>query len=137
MKGSAASQEMEEGPEMQVAWDAWHRRVGEAVFNRFNQMAKAAFKYSDQLACKVSYTVTRDGQIKDIKVLDQSPNIMFNTLVTTALKSLSGDIDLLQFPEGSRRQEVEKIATFTQNYGVDGFRSTVGDKEEVRAKGKQ
>src|SRR5262249_35500208 len=136
-KASATSQQLDEGPEMQVAWDAWHRRVGGAGFNRFNSMSKATFKYSEPLACKVSYTVTREGQIKNITMLDRSPNQMFDLLVTTALKSLSGDYAVLQFPEGSRRTEVEKIATFTQNYGVEGFRSTTGDKEAVRAKGKQ
>lgn len=123
-------------PELQVAWDEWHRRIAEAVFARFNQMSKAAFKYSEPLACKVSYTVTREGQVKDIKMLDQSPNVMFDLLVTTVLKSVNGDIELLQFPEGSRRLQVEKTATFTQNYGTEGFRIKTGDNEAVRAKGK-
>jgi hypothetical protein len=134
---SASAQAFQESPELQIAWDAWHQRIGQAVFARFNNMSKAAFKYSEPLACKVSYTVTREGHLKDIKILDPSPNPMFNVLVTTAIKSINGDLELLQFPEGTRRTEVEKIGTFTQNYGVEGFRYTTGDKETVRAKGKQ
>ncbi len=123
-------------PELQVAWDEWHRRIAEAVFARFNQMSKTAFKYSEPLACKVSYTVTREGQVRDIKMLDQSPNMMFDLLVTTVLKSISGDIELLQFPEGSRRLQVEKTGTFTQNFGMEGFRIRTGDNEAVHGKGK-
>ncbi|MCI0353029.1 MAG: TonB C-terminal domain-containing protein [Acidobacteriales bacterium] len=129
--GSAADQT----PDMQLAWDAWHERIAAVLFNRFNFMAKAAFQYSPPLACRVSYTVTRDGQVKDIKMLEPSPNIPFNLLVTAVLKSIGGDKDLLKFPEGTRRTEVEKSGTFTQNYGVEGFKYTTGDKEAVRAKG--
>lgn len=126
----------DESAEMQIAWDAWHRRVGQAVFARFNAMSKAVFKFSEPLACKVSYAVTRQGQITSIKVLEPSSNMMFDTLVSTSLKTLSGDVDTLQFPAGSHRQSVEKVATFTQNYGVEGFRCTTGDKESVRTGGK-
>ncbi|SRR5579875_196973 len=124
-------------PQMEVAWDAWHQRVAKALFQRFNAMAKMAFKYSPPLACKVGYTVTREGTVKNIRVLEPSTDVSFDVLVTTALKSISGDKDLLQFPLGSHRAEVERTGTFSQNYGVEGFRYGGGDRETVRAKGKQ
>lgn len=126
----------DQSPELQVAWDEWHHRLGEAVFSRFNALSKAAFKYSGPLACKVSYVVTSHAQIKDIKVVEPSADATFNVLVTAVLRSINGDRELLQFPEGSRRLDVEKVGTFTQNYGVEGFRYRTGDREAVRARAK-
>ena len=100
-------------------------------------MSKAAFRYSEPLACKVSYTVTNDGDVKEIKIVEPSPNVMFNLLVTAVVKSLSTDKELLAFPDGSRRAKVEKSGTFTQNFGVEGFRYKTGDKESVQSKGKR
>ena len=118
-------------PEMQLAWDAWHHRVAEAIFQRFNFFARAAFKYSPPLAVRVSYVVTRDGQVRDVKLLDKSTNVMYNGLISQVVKSIGGDTALLQFPSGSRRQTVEKFGTFTQNYGAEGFRYTTGDRETI------
>lgn len=128
---AASSKDPDSSPELQLAWDAWHRRVAEAIFQRFNFFARAAFKYSPPLAVRVSYVVTKDGQVKDVKLLEKSANVMYNGLVLQVVKSIAGDTALLQFPQGSRRQTVEKFGTFTQNYGTEGFRYTTGDRETV------
>lgn len=122
----------DQSPEMQLAWDAWHRRVAEAIYARFNFLAKVAFRRSPPLLCRVSYVVTRDGQIQNIQVQEKAANVLFNVIVFQTVKSLNGDIQLLQFPAGSRRMFVPKNGTFTQNYGGDGFKYTVGDRETVR-----
>lgn len=119
-------------PEMALAWDMWHRRVAEAIYTRFNFLAKLAFRRSPPLLCQVGYLVTRDGHIQNVQVQQKSPNVLFNVVVFQTVKSLDGDYNLLQFPPGSRRQFVPKVGTFTQNYGGDGFKYTVGDTERLQ-----
>jgi hypothetical protein len=123
----------DKSPELQLAWDQWHRRVANAVYERYNAMAQMAFKYSRPLGVYVTYVVTRDGQITDVKLQQKSPNVAYNTLIILVIKSLSGQKALLQFPQGSKRFSVDKGGTFTQNYGgVLGFKYATGDRETVR-----
>jgi hypothetical protein len=118
-------------PDMQLLWDMWHKRVAEAIYQRFNFLAKLGFKHSPPLLCQVSYVVTRDGHINNVQIQQKSPNILFNMIVSQTVKSLDGDVNLLTFPQGSRRSFVPKVGTFTQNYGNDGFKYTTGDKETI------
>lgn len=124
-------QDPDSSPEMQLMWDAWHKRVAEAIYARFNFLAKVAFRHSPALLCRVSYVVTRDGHIQNPQIQEKSTNVLFNVIVFQTVKSLEGDINLLQFPPGSRRMFVPKSGTFTQNYGGDGFRYTMGDRETL------
>lgn len=121
-------------PEMQLAWDEWHRRVAQCIFERFNFFAKAAFRHSPPLMAKLTYTVTRDGQIINVNMPQKASNVLFNVLVHQSVKSLNGDMSILAFPQGSRRMWVPKSGTFTQNYGNEGFRYTVGDRETVQGR---
>jgi hypothetical protein len=118
-------------PEMQLLWDAWHRRVAGEIFTRFNLFAKAAFKYSRPLQAVVTYRVTRDGRVEDVHLVKSSANLFFNLLITQVVKSLNGNVALLQYPPGSRRQVVQKSGTFTQNVGTVGFRHQTGDAERI------
>ncbi len=120
-------------PDMQLAWDQWHRRLATAIYQRFNVMSQMAFKYSRPLATYVTYVVTRDGQITNVELQQKSPNIAFNTLLLLVIKSLSGQRELLKFPDGSKRMSVDKGAMFTQNYGTQGFKYTTGDKETIHS----
>ncbi len=126
-----ARNDPDNSPEMQLAWDEWHKRVAAAVYDRFNSIAQAAFKYSQPLACYVTYTVTRDGRIINLNVSQKSPNVPFNAMVVLVINSISGQTDLLCFPAGSRRTVVNKAGMFTQNYGVQGFKYTTGDRETL------
>lgn len=132
MQQQMQPQDPDSSPEMQVAWDLWHKRVASAIYTRFNFLAKLAFRHSPPLLCQVSYVVSRDGQIQNIQVQQKSTNVLFNVIVFQTVKSLNGDINLLQFPPGSRRMFVPKLGTFTQNYGGDGFKYTVGDRETLQ-----
>lgn len=123
----------DQSAEMQLAWDSWHRRVAEAIFARFNIIAKSAFKFSPPLQCRVNYVVTNSGQIGNVQMEQKSSNTFFNLLVLTVLKSVHGDATLLKFPDGSRRTLVAKQGVFLQNYGREGFRHTVGDAEVLRS----
>lgn len=124
-------------PDMQLAWDMWHKRVAQCIFERFNFFAKAAFRRSPPLMSKLTYVVTRDGQITNMNMPQKAGNVLFNVLVFQSVKSLQGDMSILQFPEGSRRMYVPKSGTFTQNYGSEGFRYTVGDRETLQGQGRR
>ena len=116
--------------QMQVQWELWHRRVAEAIFVRFDGVAQRAFANSRPIACHAAYTVTRDKQITNVRLLQKSNNIVFNSMLLMVLKSMNGN-PILEFPPGSRRQFVEKTGTFSRNYGVQGFKFTTGDQETV------
>jgi|AGTN01.2.fsa_nt_gi hypothetical protein len=117
-------------PELQVAWDIWHKNVAMQIYQRFDAIAQKFF-HGRPLACQVAYTVTRDGRIINVRMLQKSPNIMFNSSLLLVINSMRGN-PVLQFPMGSRRGVVEKTATFTRNYGVQGFKHQIGDQERVR-----
>jgi hypothetical protein len=125
-------QDPDSSPEMRLAWDVWHHRVAEAIYVRFNAMAQLAFRYSRPLAVYVSYTVTRDGRVTNIQLLQKSPNVAFNAMVFMVVNSMSGQKDTLAFPQGSRRMTVDKGGMFTQNYGVQGFKYITGDYETLK-----
>jgi hypothetical protein len=130
LNGSAeARNDPDNSPEMQLAWDEWHKRVAAAVYDKFNAIAQMAFKYSQPLSCYVTYTVTNDGRITNVNLPQKSTNVAFNAMVLLVINSISGQTDLLCFPTGSRRMFVNKAGMFTQNYGVQGFKYTTGDRE--------
>ena len=119
---------------LQLAWDAWHKRVADEIFRRFDAVAQKAFAHSRPLACRVAYTVTKDGSVDNIRVLERSPNILFNSMLLLVLKSMKGN-PVLAYPPGSRRMSVEKTGTFSRNYGVQGYRYTTGDRETIQQRG--
>lgn len=121
-------------PEMQVAWDAWHKRVAAAIYDKFNTIAQAAFRYSKPLTCYVTYTVTNDGRVINVQMPQKSTNIAFNAMVLLVINSMTGQTALLAFPQGSRRTFVNKAGSFTQNTGVQGFKYTTGDRETIPGK---
>ncbi len=123
----------QDSPAMDIAWNEWHRRVAEAVYVRFNNMAKMAFPQSRPLACNITYTVTRDGQIINCRTLQGSGDKVFDNMVLQVVASLNGS-PLLQYPQGSRRQQVEKLAGFEHNFGDPrGFKYQF-DNEHVKGK---
>jgi hypothetical protein len=128
----------DQSPDMQLAWDAWHKRVAACIFERFNFFAKAAFRRSPPIMAKLTYSVTRDGHILNLNMPQKSTNVLFNVLVFQSVKSLDGDMSILQFPDGSRRMWVPKSGVFTQNYSNQaGFKYTTGDAETVQGGGRR
>jgi len=128
-----SAEQEEQHPQMKLAWDQWHKRVAGAIYSRFNGLATTAFKQSQPMACEVAYTVTRDRKIQNIQLIQKSPNIVFNTMVYGVVKSMNGD-PMLDFPQGSARQTVDKSGTFLWNYKVQGFKYTINDQETIRQK---
>jgi hypothetical protein len=133
LKGEA---DLDNTKAMQIAWDSWHKHVAGVVYQRFQFAAARSFADSPPLIAKISYVVTRAGHVQNLKVLEPSIDNEFDKLVTRVVSSLDGDISLLKFPSGSRREAVEKVATFTQNLDEEGYRPATGDQERL-SKGKQ
>ncbi|GEM_PF-771925 len=127
--GDTARTDPDATPEMQLAWDAWHHRVAQAIFERFNFFATKAFGTNPMLVARVAYVVTREGRITNVRLVQRSPNIMFNALILQCVKSMDGNSAVLQFPQGSQRMTVDKFGSF--DMGGRGFRYTVGDREVV------
>jgi hypothetical protein len=117
---------------LKLAWDQWHHNVAQAVYQRYTQFSNLAFSQSPPLSVTVAYTVGRDSQVSNIRIMQKSPNFMYNTLILTVIKSLNGDVGLLTFPQGSRRQSVEKAGTFSVNTGIEGFKYLTGDQETIK-----
>lgn len=119
-------------PEMKLLWDAWHRRVAEAVFIRYSSLANAGFANSPPIGAIAAYSVSRDGRISNVRLNQKSPNPLYNACIIMAIQSLNGNMAVLQFPPNSRRMSVEKLGQFTQNYGQQiGFKNVVGDQETI------
>jgi hypothetical protein len=120
-------------PELQIAWNEWHRRVAAAVYQAYSSLANTAFYRSPPMAAAAAYVVTRDGHIANSHLTQKCGNPIYNAIVLTSINSLNGNMAVLQFPQGSRRMTVDKSATFTQNYGPQqGFKYQMGDQETIR-----
>ncbi len=121
-----------EEQQMKLAWDEWHRRVAEAIFNQISTAAKTMLPRTQPLICVINYTVTRDGRVVNVHLQQNSPNILYNGMVYAVVSRMSGN-PVLTFPPGSRRMTVDKISTFGHNTGGQtGFRSITGDQETMR-----
>lgn len=121
--------------EMKLAWDEWHRRVAEAIFNQIATAAKTMIPRSQPLICVINYTVTRDGRVVNVHLQQNSPNILYNGMVYAVVSRMSGN-PVLQFPQGSRRMSVDKLSTFSHNVsGRTGFQYITGDQETMKIQG--
>lgn len=101
-------------PEMRVAWDEWHKRVARSIFHSFYTLANVAFTRSTGLVAAAAYTVTSDGRILNARVTKPSSNPIFDSLILKAINRQNGNSQMLQFPAGSKRDQVEKSGTFQQ-----------------------
>jgi len=119
--------------QMKLLWDAWHKRVAETIYTRFNQSAQMFFKRSQPLSCQVSYMVARDGRVGQVRVLQPSSNPIYDTMLVTVIKSIQHN-PVLEYPPNSKRQFVEKSGTFTWNYSGagQGFKYLTGDQERIQ-----
>lgn len=128
---ATSSKDYDSSPQMQVLWDAWHKRVAASIFERFNMFAKGGFSQSPPYRAHIGYTVTKDGHIQNVQFFQQTDNALFNTMIVQAVQSLDGDTEVLAFPPGSRRTTVAKKAVFQHNFGREGYRHIINDKEEI------
>ncbi len=119
--------------EMQLAWDEWHRRVAEAIFNQIQSLAGTFLKRTAPLVCVINYQVTRDGRVTNVHMQQNSSNLFYNAMVYKTVCGMSGN-PVLAYPQGSRRMIVDKLSTFGHNTGNQGFRSITNDKETLKGR---
>lgn len=118
--------------ELMLAWDDWHKRVAEAVFIKVQTLAGTALMRSPPLMAQVGYTVSKDGRIGNVQMLQPSQNSFYDEIIMTAVRSMETS-PLLQFPPGSKRMTVQKFSTFQHNWGgPSGYRYLMNDQETVQ-----
>jgi len=131
LKAASPSLESENSPAMQLQWDAWHKNVAKDIYYRFNIMASSQFRTRAPMLCRVSYVVTRSGEVNDVRILQSSNNKAFDFLVTSVIKATVHK-NVLHFPALSQRQSVERTGTFTLNQTSHaGFDFKGGDRETI------
>jgi outer membrane biosynthesis protein TonB len=131
-RSATANSDPDKSTEMQVLWDAWHARVAQTIYQRFDHLAQVRFKRGKVLECKVSYLVTSDQKIENVHVLQHSTDPAFDQLIVTTIQGMTHHPYLL-FPRQSQRQSVERTGTFTLNKPNNrGFEYQKGDKEQIR-----
>jgi hypothetical protein len=122
-------------PDMRILWDQWQQRVASAIYARYSTLTNSAGygRIRRPLACYIDYVVSRTGVVS-AQITQPSPDLVYNTLCLGAVTSLSGQVALLQFPQGSQRMNVEQPASFTENVypGVRGYKFPVNDGETVK-----
>ena len=58
----------QDSPELKAAWDQWHHRVAQLVYERYSTMADASYKDGKPLRAHASYIVAQDGRIVEARI---------------------------------------------------------------------
>ncbi|MBS1993699.1 MAG: energy transducer TonB [Cyanobacteria bacterium SZAS LIN-3] len=95
-------------------WDEWHKRVAAWIDARFQKQALQQFKAAPPMRSRVSYMVSRDGRVGNVRVLSSSGNALYDRMLLSIVRSLAHQPVLL-FPPDSKREFVEKTASFDWN----------------------
>lgn len=130
-KNTIQTQTLEpESAELKADWEQWHSRVAQEIRRRFVSMANNAFNKTRAFSAvaSASYTVTRDGRITQVHLLQKSSNPIFNAIALTAITSVSTN-SILEFPISSTQTAVNKKAFFTMNSKAEFPSGQVGDFE--------
>lgn len=104
-----------ESPSLQKDWEVWRQRLNDTNEQRIRFLSKVACKHSLPTLVKVSFVVTSEGQIRDIRFVEKSSKLL-SVIVWQTVKSLDGDKKLLSFPEGSQRTRVSDTVTLRHNF---------------------
>ena len=100
-----------------LEWDMWHKSVAEAVYQKYRIDIKNA-NLHEHLIAKVSYTVTKNRKIINLKLVEKSKSKKFNKIILTAINSISNSHHL-KFPKFSTKKFVSKSGTFIWNGDTD------------------
>jgi hypothetical protein len=94
------------------SWRNWHNSIEKALAERFTAMCPETMSQGKPLSAVVTYTVAENRHITNVKLLQKSPNFIFNVLVLRIVNSMN-DNDVFQFPNGYRGPDINKAATFS------------------------
>lgn len=111
--------------EMALAWEKWHHQLSEAIYTRWQRMAR------DPGKATIRITVTRNRQIT-AQILDGRGGPEFMDVVMAAIQSLDGNQGLT-FPAKSQRQEVSFEADYIAASNVTpGYSWVKNDVEHIK-----
>jgi hypothetical protein len=111
--------------EMMLAWERWHKQLSEAIYTRWQRIARDAGKATLRI------TITRDRRIT-AQVLNCHGGPEFQDTILEAVASLEGNPGLT-FPAKSQRQHVSFEADYiAASHVKPGFSWVKNDYERVR-----
>jgi hypothetical protein len=111
--GPDPSPDPDTSAELKTAWVIWHKNVEQQIQKRFKEVAQKHF-HAQTLACRLVYSISINGRISNIRVIERSPGSNFHWVALMALNSMK-ESPILEFPKGSGRRVVEKSSTFKLN----------------------
>lgn len=119
-------EEAEKGSrEMQLAWEAWHRQLSSAIYQRWSKIARRPGKAT------VAITVKRNRTIS-ARILSVNGDHEFQDSLMSSIMSLDGNVGLT-FPAKSQRQVVTYEADYVAGHHVvPGYNWIKNDVERVR-----
>ncbi len=110
--------------EMVLAWERWHKQLSQAIYERWQRIAR------DPGKATIRVTVTRDHHIT-AQVINFKGAPQFESTILDAIASLDGNPGLT-FPSESQRQEVHFDADYIAAADVQpGFSWVKNDYEKI------
>lgn len=111
--------------EMQLAWEAWHRQLSSAIYQRWSKIARRPGKATVAITVKRNRTITA-------RIISVDGNYEFQESLMSAVMSLDGNVGLT-FPAKSQRQVVTYEADYVAGHHVvPGYNWIKNDVERVR-----
>ena len=111
--------------EMQLAWERWHKQLSEAIYTRWQSMAR------DPGKATIRIVVTRSRTIS-AQIIRSSGGADFNDCIMSAIATLNRNPGLT-FPAKSQRQQVSFEADYIAASNVQpGYSWVKNDVERVR-----
>lgn len=134
----AAETDLQDG-DLMIAWDAWHKRVCEAIQRYW--VAEPHIPHGDE---RVAVNITKDGRVhfhmlnyhhdpgNSSELFDsrREHEIEFEEAVANTLRGIEHK-KVLIFPNGSHRKHVEFVARFQTDADHEGYTWKRGDYEKV------
>lgn len=124
--------------DLMIAWDAWHKRVCEAI--QRNWVAEPHIPHGDE---RVAVNITKDGRVhfhminyhhqttsSELFDTQREHEIEFEAAVANTLRGIERK-KVLTFPNGSLRKQVEFTARFQTDADQEGYTWKQGDYERV------
>lgn len=111
--------------EMVLAWERWHKQLSEAIYTRWQRVAR------DPGKATIKVTVSANRQIT-AEMLDSSGKPAFNACIMDVIESLDGNPGLA-FPSKSQRRQVSFEADYIASPDIrPGYTWVKNDYERVR-----
>jgi len=109
-----------ESSDMTRRWHHWRLGINATIFDKVNKLAKESRRRGSFFltggygtgAATVTYAVTRDFRVTNIRLIESSGNDDFDSLVLKAVRLLPENRSDLAFPDGATEKSVSNSGTF-------------------------